>query len=152
MKIENIIIICLVVISILFGISIGFMIKQCKEVKPEVVYLKGDTVYVTKTLTKVIRDTTKVIIRDNALSSRLDTTFVSNLDTISLQIDVEAESDRLVWTIDFEHKDTELIRVDTLRTKEIVKELIVPEKKFYQEEYFNFGVGLVTAVILILVL
>lgn len=152
MKPENFQIVLIFILAFIVGLFIGLHFRKAgnKEIITNTEYIKGDTVYVTKANKVFIQKTDTVKVIDNKLSAKLDTIIVSNLDTIKLGIEINADTIKTDWFIDIEHKDVQLLRVDTLKQFEIREIEVEKDLAFYQQPYFNFIAGVITAIIIIL--
>ena len=125
-----------VVICIGIGILIGWNVKSvktCPEIKDSI-FVFGDTLIVYKdTLHTIewiqipaISDTDSVDMVTKSFVK--DTTMVSNRDTIKIKTDVKYYPDKDVFDLgmNIEHKDYEMLRIDTVKINYIeIKEIEV---------------------------
>jgi hypothetical protein len=123
--------------------------EQCAK-DTDSIYIKGDTV--VQYQERVITVTKKEVIRiGDTVKTSLDSVLVSGNDEIKVHAEVSIIDNVADWFLNVEHKDAEILRIDTLKTyypKYI--ETIVEKTDWFKITMAYVG-GALTAVILFLV-
>ena len=133
-------------------IALGYFI--CLQFnKPETItvlkteYVKGDTVFVTDTVSIKIKEVEKAIVNNDTARTQvfIDTDSIKSVTDIAFAfIDSTFEVNQSIDCI-----ERTLERVDTVKTfVEVPKELPCPELKFYEKPMFNFVAGIIITLVI----
>jgi len=146
----------LLVLGILLCVAVGFITglyvkkSEVKIITNEVpVYIKGDTVFVTK---KYYSKTIGVVKVPVANSIKHHNEKVFDKDTVIVDTDITFidSSCKIEQSIELTH--TQEFVTDTIKIRVPYETLIYKEIPFYEKPFFNFVAGIILTIVAVLVL
>lgn len=143
-----ILIIVLTVFSTLYFIK-NNVVTNNNSTLTDTVYIKGDTIVEKHYFTKEIITNDKAQeVTAKFANTKLDSTIILNDDSLKFKADITYSfiDSTFYNKFNFDISHSEYKRIDTLKETKIIE--IKEDQHFYETGYFNFILGLISAIII----
>jgi len=148
-----------VAISVLVLLALTFFVSRwtyhcppCPPVLADTVFIKGDTVKVIENHYFTIHDTIKAEVLNDTARTNIPILQTFGEDTLRGNTKIEYTLLDSIFRVDqyFELVKIKEFRVDTVKIGIPINIFIEKEIPFYENPYFSYGLGILTAIIILL--